>query len=167
MQHSATRPLYWRYIDRLSSLAGSSDEPIVFDRTELRRAFEHLRAGRILAITVEGQHDRHLRLSGEGYTFDMATGVLRLAAATGAVVMPCLITAGPSMSFAVHLGEPVPDELVVEADRHRAASDHLLRELLAVVSRHPGQSHVQLIENLQPIIDGFPSIAEVVPETAS
>jgi len=164
---SARRPLHWRYIDSVNCPGGRWDGPIVFDRTELRRAFEHLRAGRILATAVEGRHDRHLRLSGEGFTFDMATGLLRLAAAAGAVVMPCLIAAGPRMSFTVHLGEPVPDELVVDADRHRAACDHLLREFLAVVRRHPGQSHTQLIEHLHPATGGVPSAAEALSETAS
>jgi len=164
---SARRPLYWKYIDRLSGAGGRSNRPAGFDLTELRRAFEHLRAGRILAMAVEGRHAQHLRLSGEGFTFDMATGILRLAAATGAVVMPCLITAGPRMSFTVHLGEPVPDELVVDADRHRAACDHLLREFLAVVGRHPGQFHVQLIEHLHPATGGVPAAAEALPETSS
>jgi lauroyl/myristoyl acyltransferase len=164
---SAQRPLYWRYIDRLSAPGGRSDWPAVFDRTELRRAYEHLRAGRILAMAAEGRHDRHLRLVGEEFTFDMATGVIRLAAATGAVVIPCLLTAGPRMSFTVRLGEAVPDELVVDPDRHCDACDHLLREFLAVVGRYPGQAHVRLLEGLRPAARGGHSVTEALAEMAS
>ena len=167
LQRSAERPAYWKYIDRLSAPGNGADWPSVFDRTELRRAHEHLRAGRILAIAVEGRRDRHLRVVRDGLTFDMATGILRLAAATGAVVIPCLLTAGPRMSFTVHLGEPVPDDLVADTDRHFAACHHLFREFLAVVGRHPGQSHAALIEHLEPAAAGGSSAAAALPETAS
>jgi lauroyl/myristoyl acyltransferase len=166
-QSSANRPLFKRFIDQLTSPAVRPEIPSVFDPTELRRAREHLRKGRILAMTVEGRHVRHHRLSGEGCMLDMATSVLRLAAATGAVVMPCLIVAGPRMSFTLHLGEPVPEELVVDEDRHRAASDHLLREFLAVVGRHPGQAHAVLIHYLHPATGEVATAAEELPEPAS
>jgi lauroyl/myristoyl acyltransferase len=163
---SAERPLYWKYIDRLSAPSHAPDLQSVIGRAELRRAKAHLRAGRILAITVEGRHERHLRLVRDGFAFDMATGILRLAAATGAVVMPCLLTAGPRMSFTAHFGDPVPDELVVDTNRHPAACEHLLREFLAVVGRHPGQSHVVLIEHLEPVVCGGPSSAAARAERA-
>ncbi len=160
---SAKRPLYRIFIDRLNGPGAYSDGPVVFHHSELRRALELLRAGQIVLIAAEGRFARHLRLSGEGFTFDMATGPLRIAAATGALVIPSLITAGPRMSFTVHLGEPVPDALVVDARRHRAACAHLLREFLAVVRRHPGQSHRMLIDHLDPATDGAPSVAEALP----
>ncbi len=97
----------------------------------------------------------------------MTTGPLRLATATGALVMPCLITAGPRMSFTVHLGEPVPDALVDDAENHRAACAHLLREFLAVVGQHPGQSHCLFIEHLDPATVAAPSAAEALSEIAS
>ena len=164
---TAERSLFWKYIDRLSAPGGRRDVPIVFDLTDLRRALEHLQAGGILAAAVEGRHTRHVRLSGEGFAFDMAPGVFRLAAASGAVVMPCLITAGPRMSFTVHLGEPVPEELVIDENRHPAACDNLLREFLAVISRYPGQSHPVLIANFQPAIDSTRVSAQALSETAT
>jgi lauroyl/myristoyl acyltransferase len=130
------RPVYWRYIDRKSAVPGRSDGPSVFDRTELRSAHDHLLAGRILLMTAEGRYHRHIRVHREGLAFDVASGPLRLAAATGAIVIPCLIAAGPRMSFTIHLGEPVPADLVIDADLHRAGCDHFLGELLPVVRRH-------------------------------
>jgi lauroyl/myristoyl acyltransferase len=151
----------------LTAIGELSDCPSVFDRTELRRASEHLRAGRILAMAVEGGRDRHLRLVKDGYTFDMATGVLRLAALTGAVVIPCLITAGPNLSFTVHLGDPVPEELVLRKDLHLAACEHLFHEFLQVVERNPGQSLGWLLEQFQPAAVGLPSGAEELSGMAS
>jgi hypothetical protein len=166
---SAERPLYWKYIEQLSAPDGRSDWRSAFGRAELRSAYEHLRAGRILAVAMEGRHERNLRLVSGEFTFEMATGVLRLAAATGAVVMPCLLTAKPRMSFTVHLGNPLPDELVLDSDRHLAACDHLLREFLAVIGSNPGQCHGRLIEHLQPLPTRAASGAQAnpIPETAS
>ncbi len=163
---STTRPLHWRYIDRLSAVTGRSDGPSVFDRTELRSVHDHLRAGKILLMTAEGRHYRHLRLYREGLAFDMATGLFRLAAATGAIVIPCLITAGPRMTLTIHLGEPVPDELVIRAHLHRAGCDHLLGEFLPVIGRHPGQSHALLIDHLLPSDDAVLTAVGVFPEVA-
>jgi lauroyl/myristoyl acyltransferase len=165
-ERSVRRPLHWRYIDSLSG-RGGPDGPAVFHVSRLRRAHEHLRAGRILAMTMEGRYTRHIRLEGDGFTFDMATGLVRLAAATGALVIPCLVEAGPYLSFTIHLGEPVPDELVVDADRHRAACEHLLREFVAVVRRHPGQSQAFFINHFQPATAGVAPAADALAETAS
>ncbi len=163
---SAARPLYWRYVDGLSAVPGRSDGRSVFDRTELRSVHEHLRAGRILVITAEGRHHRHIRVQREGLAFDMASGLFRLAAATGAIVIPCLIAAGPRMSVTMHLGEPVPGELVTNADLHHAGCDHLLSELLPVVARHLGQCHSVLIDHLCPGSDALLAAAAALPAAA-
>jgi lauroyl/myristoyl acyltransferase len=160
-------PLYWRYVDRLGDRDVRALGPIAFDGSELRPALEHLRSGRILAMVVERGHGERVRLSGAGFRFDMGTGVLRMAARTGAVVMPCLITAGAGMSVAIHLGEPVPEELVSDPGRHHLACEHLFRELFAVVARYPGQAHSELIEHLRPAAVGAAVAAEVVPELIS
>ena len=104
-------------------------------------------------MTAEAGHQRHIRVHREGLAFDMATGVFRLAAATGAIVIPCLIAAGPRMRFTIHLGEPVPDDFVIDADLHRAGCDHLLGEFLPIVGRRLGQSHAVLIDHLRPGAD--------------
>jgi Bacterial lipid A biosynthesis acyltransferase len=162
----AARPVYWRYIDGLSAVPGRSDGPSVFDRTALRSAHDHLLAGRILVMTAEGRYHRHIRVHREGLTFDMATGPFRLAAATGAIVIPCLIAAGPRMRFTIHLGEPVPADLVIDADLHRKGGDHLLGELLPVVGRHLGQSHALLIDHLRPGADDVPPAVGTLSEAA-
>jgi lauroyl/myristoyl acyltransferase len=164
---SAVRPVYWRYIDGLSAVSGRSDGPSVFDRTELRSVHDHLQAGRILLMTAEGRHHRHIRVHRDGLAFDMATGLFRLANATGAIIIPCLIAAGPRMTFTIHLGEPVPDELVAGADLYRAGCDHLLNEFLPVVGRHPGQSHSLLIDHLCPGADVVPPSVAELPGAAS
>ena len=118
-------------------------------------------------MTAEGRHHRHIRVHRAGLAFDMATGIFRLATATGAMVVPCLIAAGPRMSFTIHLCEPVPDELVICADLHRAGCDHILGELLPVVGRHPGQSHALLIDHLRGGADAVLPAVGTFPEAAS
>ena len=166
-RRSAERPLHLRYIDRLTARPDACDLPIVFDLTELRGMLAHLRAGRIVAVAVEGRHVRHIRLDGDGFTFRMASGPLRIAAASGAVVIPCLLAAGPRMSFIAHFGEPVPRELVADPEQHHAACDHLLRELLAVVRRYPGQSHSVLIRNLERLGESSRLATARLPEAAN
>ena len=104
-------------------------------------------------MTAEGRYHRHIRLHREGLAFEMATGLFRLAATTGAIVIPCLIAAGPRMTFTIHLGEPVPDDLVIGAHLHRAGCDHLLGEFLPILGRHLGQSHALLVDHLCPGAD--------------
>ncbi len=164
---SAARPLYWRYIDKLSAVTGRSDGPSVFDRTELRSVHDHLRAGRILLMTAEGRHHRHIRVHREGLAFEMSTGPFRLAAATGAIVIPCLIAAGPRMTFTIHVGKPVSDNLLIGAHLHRAGCDHLLIEFLPVVGRHPGQSHALLIDHLRPAADTVLPAASAISEAGT
>ena len=164
---SATRPLHWRYIDGLSAVTGCSDGPSVFDRTQLRSVHNHLRAGRILIMTAEGRYHRSNRVHREGLAFEMSTGPFRLAAATGAIIIPCLIAAGPRMTFTIHIGEPVPENLVIGAHLHRAGCDHLLGEFLQVVGRHPGQSHALLIDHLRPVADTVLPAVGAFPEAGT
>ena len=70
------------------------------------------------------------------------------------------------MSFSAHFGEPVPRELVADPEQHRAACEHLLRELLAVVRQYPGQSHSVLISNLERLGESPRLAAERLPEAA-
>ena len=166
-QRVAVRTRLLAIYRRAQRVPGRSDGTSVFDRTELRAVRDHLLAGRILVMTAEGRYHRHIRVHREGLAFDVATGPLRLAAATGAIVIPCLIAAGPRMSFTIHFGEPLPADLVIDADLHRAGCDHLLRELLPVVGRHLGQSHSVLIEHLCPgaddVLPAVGTLSEAAP----
>lgn len=163
-ESSAGRPCYWRYIDRLTADRHPPGLASGFDPTELRRTYEHLQSGGILNVMLEGfGHRRRIKVSGEGFRFEMATGCLRLAAMTGATVLPCSLVAGPGMSFTLHVGEPVPPDLVADPDRHRSACEHLLRELISVVGRHPGQWHPLLRAHFQPETEGESSAPALSP----
>ena len=117
-------------------------------------------------MTAEGRHHPHIRLHRRGLAFDMATGLFRLSAATGAIVIPCLIAAGPRMTFTIYLGEPVPDELVIGTQLHRAGCEHLFGEFLPVVGCHPGQSHRLLIDHLNPSPDAVLPAVGAFPDAA-
>jgi lauroyl/myristoyl acyltransferase len=154
------RPAYRGYLDAVSGRAGGlTEQAAVFDMKQLRRARKHLRAGRPLLVAADGLHGRYHTLDGGGFGFEMSTGMLRLASGTGAAVIPCLITAEAGMGFTVHFGEPAPPGLVADPAGHRAACEHLLREFLKVIRRHPAQCSYALISRFRPAADPGPGDA--------
>src|SRR5262249_53756985 len=143
---SENRPLYRRYLDRVCDRAGGcSGVPHVFDLSQLRELLRFLRPGNFLFVTVEGRHGRHVLLRQDAVDFAITTGVLRWAAKTNAVFVPCLIAAEPHLGFTVHAGDAVPPQLVTDKSRHQEACEYLLRSFLPLLHSRPEQCSWELL----------------------
>jgi lauroyl/myristoyl acyltransferase len=78
--------------------------------------------------------------------FWMATGAIRLAASTGALLVPCLITGNKGLwNFIIHFGSAVPAEHLQEKPDLPAAANHLFQEMLPVLRQHPEQCRHRLL----------------------
>jgi lauroyl/myristoyl acyltransferase len=127
--------------DRVNGLNGV---PALMAVADLERAVEFLSAGHVLVLSVDGPRGRHLWSTIDDHALSLSTAVCQMAAMRQAVIVPCLLTAGPLFRVTMHFGEPVPDALVVDYRRHQAACDHLHREFLPVVRACPEQCYPML-----------------------
>jgi hypothetical protein len=120
---------------------GLEGVPALIPVADLDRAVEFLRAGHVLVLSVDGPRGRHLRSTVDDHRLSLSTAVCQMAAMRQAVIVPCLLTAGPLFRVTMHFGEPVPDALVFDYRRHQAACDHLHREFLPVLRAFPEQCY--------------------------
>jgi len=116
------------------SLSPPPDVPVFImaeDLTPFPRLFHFrkiLGPGRCLLIMVDPVRGRMMDVPFEGGHFRMATGAIRLAAMTGADLIPCLITETETWQFVVHFGKPVPQGYLGKSPDMQAAGRHLLSE---------------------------------------
>jgi hypothetical protein len=141
---AAGRSLFVKDRDRLAGLEGI---PTVIEAGCIGEMYDHLAANRILIIDVDGAWGRHLATPEmDGLGLIMHTGSLKLAAMTGAVVMPCLITSAPFFGFTVHLGEPIPEALITNQRQHKMACEHAFRAFLPVLEQAPEECTARLLD---------------------
>jgi hypothetical protein len=99
----------------------------------------------VLITSADGDQGRQLLAQGEDYALSLSPGAFRLAALSGAAVIPYLTSADPGMGFTIHFGEPVPDDYVTDRRQHEAACAWLLRSFSVVLREHPEQCSSELL----------------------
>lgn len=126
------------------------DIPTAFHSDQLAEALRFLRAGNPLLIALDGIRGKSFEIPAcDGWTFQMATGPLRIAANHNAEIYPCVLTAEGTWRFRIRIGEPVPKHLL-EPGKEVEAGTHLLRQMLPEIERHPEQCREQLLDLFTP-----------------
>jgi len=74
-----------------------------------------------------------------------ATGSIRLAAATGASLIPYAISESSPWHFVLHLGSPVPPELLARKADPAPAAQHIAAECWGFFSQSPAQAQAILL----------------------
>jgi hypothetical protein len=148
MGKSESRSGLHRRGDQLSPFPGV---PTAFHRDQMRAANGFLAAGNSLLVAIDKVTGKQMNVpAGGDWTFQMATGAVRLAMHHRAELIPCSIVDEGRWRFHIELGRPVPaGSLAAEADWVRAGK-HLLDELLPRFQSHPRQCLNQLINCFQP-----------------
>jgi lauroyl/myristoyl acyltransferase len=125
--------------------------PTTFYLDQLREASEFLAAGNSLLMAIDHAAGKQMNVpAGEGWTFQMATGAVRLAIRHRAELIPCVVIDEGRWRFHIKLGRPVPAEyLAAEADWIQAGK-HLLNEMLPHFRNHPRQCSKLLFKYFQP-----------------
>lgn len=125
--------------------------PTAFYSDQLREVNEFLAAGNSLLIAIDNARGRQMNVPVcEDWTFQMATGAVRLAIRHQAELIPCVVIDEGHWRFQIKLGRPVPAEyLTAEADWLHAGK-HLLNDMLPHFRSHPKQCSHQLIKCFQP-----------------
>ena len=145
-------PAFRRSLDGLADRAnGQEGVPRLIYLDRLWDAQEFLgRPGRVLAMAVDGNTERDVAVSGPGYVLRLSPGALRLAAITGAAVIPCLISSPGCLRSTIRFGQPVADADVTDRDRHAAACEHIARQLLPWIAAKPEECGLPLLAALEP-----------------
>ena len=137
-----------RLEDELCPFPGS---PTSFYQDQLREANEFLAAGNLLLIAFDNATGKQMSVPVcEGWTYQMATGAVRLAIRHRAELVPCAVIDEGRWRFRIIIGSPVPAEFLAGGVDWIHAGRHLLNELLPVFQEHPGQCSNQLIKYFQP-----------------
>jgi hypothetical protein len=125
--------------------------PIAFHLDQLRAANGFLASGNALMVAIDNVAGKQMNVPvGGDWTFQMATGAIRLAMHHRAELIPCSIVDEGRWRFHIELGRPAPEEfLAAETDWVRAGK-HLLDELLPRLQGHPRQCLNQLINCFRP-----------------
>lgn len=144
-----TVPAYRNQLDLLADRAnGLEGVPrlIAVGHLRLWEAREFLSyPNRVLAVAIEGRTKRDITVHAPGYTLQIAPGALQLAAKTGAVVIPCLISAQSFLRATIRFGQPLPDHLVACRDWHSLGCEHILREIGPWITARPEQAAPETI----------------------
>ena len=143
-----SRPRYRRQLDKYIPMPEVSP---VFYLDQLRKTSAFLAAGNVLGVTIDNaQADKTMSVPFcEGWTFQMATGAVRLAIRQQAELIPCIIADEGDWQFRLELGRPVPKEFLAQEKDWPRAGKHLLEEMMPLLRAHPEQCQREFIGCLQ------------------
>jgi Bacterial lipid A biosynthesis acyltransferase len=127
-----------------------SEIPTTFPMHQLREAVGFLAAGNPLAMAVDYPRGRQMSVPlRDGWTFQMATGAIRLAIRHRAQLIPCCIIREGRWRFRIELGRPVPAEYLTAETDLVPAGKHLIDEMLVHFQNHPDQCPQHLIDRFR------------------
>lgn len=147
IRDEAIRPSMRQLTDRLTPFP---EVPTVICRDELSRAIGLLKTGIPLLVAVDSPNGKQLQVPiQEGWSFQMATGAIRMAISQEAELISCAIIDEGRWHYRIELGRPVPRELLTAGNDWLPAGIFLLEQLLPHVRNHPEQS-LAVIKRIQP-----------------
>jgi lauroyl/myristoyl acyltransferase len=132
------------------SLSPPLQKPFSFSLNQIRQARGFLQPGNHLLLMLDSARGRQIRLPFSHGIFRMATGPIRLAASSGALLVPILATEPRPWEFVIRCGSPVPEHLLAADGDPKLIADFLLKEFFVTVSRHPEQCSSILLNALEP-----------------
>lgn len=134
------RPQYRRRLDTLSDRAsGLSASPHLFDLSQIKAALRFVDEGGMLLMAIDGVHGHKTTVRHDDYALRLATGPVRIAARTGAVLIPCLAVPARWLGVRVVVGRPIecgPVDVTCAA---------IMREFAPHLKRHPAHWDRRLI----------------------
>jgi lauroyl/myristoyl acyltransferase len=135
------------------ALMATEGIPEVCTLEELAAARRFLVPGHCLLVAMDVGRGRQVRVDTPYGTMRLATGAMRLASSSGAMMLPCLVEEAAPWRFVVRLGEVIKP---VPGLDFEAAARRMVEGWLPVVARRPTHWHRCLIECWEPP-DGEPA----------
>ncbi len=137
------------YLSTGDKMNGVEGTPHYF--RSIRDALRYLKPGRVLTMALDGGTiaPQSERPQVAGHLIDVKRGACRVAAQTGAIVMPISMRRKGWCRYEVHYGSRVPDELLEKGD-YAAATQHLVSELWPDLEAHPENLNWTALEAFAP-----------------
>ncbi|MFZ0827695.1 MAG: hypothetical protein WAO02_09760 [Verrucomicrobiia bacterium] len=137
--------------------------PTSFYQDQLHAVNGFLAGGNALLIAVDSAAGKQMNVPVcEGWSFQMATGAVRLAIRHQAELISCAVIDEGRWRFQMKLGRPVPAACLAAKVDWIHAGKHLFNEMLPDFRNHSEQCSHQLIKCFQP--SPQPSLMEDPPE---
>jgi lauroyl/myristoyl acyltransferase len=128
---------WWR--EQRARLTVAPGLPVHLRSGDARQIMRYLEPGRCLLVALDYPLGEQLTTDFGGAALRLSTASFRLARITGAAVVPAIVRVNGPWRFAVHVGRPVPDEMLASGD-DAAVLAHVVRELLPVAAVRPEQA---------------------------
>jgi lauroyl/myristoyl acyltransferase len=144
---NALWPIRW-WRRRRAELTSIDDLPLHFLSGDARAIVRYMKPGRAIVVAADYPFGEQLATTFDSARLVLSTSSLRLARVTNAAVVPFLVSSDSAWRFRLHVGEPVPDELIA-GERQQDCVDHIAGELLPLAARSPRQALPLLVRAFQ------------------
>lgn len=134
----------------IDALSPPPEVPVLAWVNDMKEIRKSVGPGRRLLILIDVDHAKQTPVTMANEVFRLTTGAVRLAAATGADLIPCVIVEKDVWNFVIHFGSPVPQAFLGKSPDVPAATSHLLGELLPVMLCHPVQCRHRFLSSITP-----------------
>jgi lauroyl/myristoyl acyltransferase len=126
-----------------------ADKSAAFLAGDTRQMVRYVAPGRVLLLPA----DHHLGKTATGEWADgrltLAVGGLRIARMTGATTIPIVVTDTGRWRFHVHVGSPLPPEMIAAEDNEAAVSE-IARQLMPIAAARPFEALISLARSVAP-----------------
>lgn len=112
----------------------------------LREICRFLKQGNILRMAFDLPIGRLVEVRMDETIIRFATGSIRLAALANARLIPFAISEREPWKFVIHLGEPVPSELLGDSPDIQRAAAHIVTECFNIFKLSPEESGGELLD---------------------
>ena len=134
---------WWR--ERRARLTQIDGLPAHLRSGDARAIVRYLQPGRCLLVALDYPLGDQLSAAYKGGALHLSTPSFRLARLTHAAIVPVLVRVDGPWRFSIHVGEPVPDQLIVSED-DTAVLAHIVNDLLPVAAARPEQALPLLVD---------------------
>lgn len=112
---------------------------------DTRQMVRYLAPGRVLLLPADHPLGHQAAGDWPGGRLRLAVGGLRIARMTGAAVVPIIVTGDGPWRFHVHVGKPLPAEMLESGDNEAAVAE-IARQLMPLIERRPFEALPTLVE---------------------
>jgi len=140
--------------------------PTVFYEDQMREVIKSLAAGNWLLMAIDSGAGHRVDVPvGNGWSFPMATGAIRLACRHRARLISCCIIDEGRWRFRIELGRAAPTPYLAGNEDWTRAGRHLLDEMLIHFRSYPSQCSSGLVRSFQPRRDQTAALTKYRPRT--
>ncbi len=110
-------------VKRAKDRCAAGRGPAVFSRSQLKGAFQHVRAGNCLIVAMDKPSEHMATVDFGGAPIRLSDGAVRIAEMNEAALAACLIVETAPWRYRICLGEPMTDLSDIEGAVRRLSAD--------------------------------------------